>query len=96
MDLLFAAVCYLRRSLRVFSLTLSRPVRHPAADAEHLPGVCEEPSVQPAGSGQLQTEPRLRQAAQTVRVQRCLRGPHAGDVPHLPHVPGAAHTSSVH
>lgn len=66
----------------------SRPVRHPAAHAEHLPGVCQEPPVQPADPGALQAEPRLRQAAEALRGQARLRGEDPGDLPHLPHVPG--------
>lgn len=66
----------------------SRPVRHPAAHAEHLPGVRQEPPVQPADPGALQAEPRLRQAAEALRGQAGLRGEDPGDLPDLPHVPG--------
>lgn len=84
--------CTLSKCVVLPVSTLSRPVWYPAAHAQHLPGVRTEPPVQSAGSGQLQTKPGLWQAAQTVRVQRCLRGPHVGDLPHLPHVPGSNHT----
>lgn len=66
----------------------SRPVRHPAAHVEYLPGVCKEPPVQPADPSSLQAESRLWQAVEAVRGQAWLWGEDSGDLPHLPHVPG--------
>lgn len=82
--------------LSVYWSVGSRPLRHPVAHAEHLPGVCEKPPVQSADPGPLQAEPRLRQAAQTVRGQARLWGENPGDLSHLPHVSGQLNCHTVY
>lgn len=63
--------------------------QHAAPDAEHLPGVRAQPPLLAASAHGMQAVPGLRRAAEAAGEQTRLSGAVPGDLPHLPHAPGA-------
>lgn len=63
-------------------------VRHAAANAQYLPGVCAEPSLQSTAVDRMQTECILHSSVGPTREQADLSGPVSGDISHLSDAPG--------
>lgn len=68
-------------------------VRHASANAQYLPGVCAEPSLQSAAVDRVQTESILHSSAGPTRKQADMSGPVSRDISYLPDAPGTAPTT---
>lgn len=68
--------------------TYRRPIRHAPPDADHLPGVCEEPPLLPPSPHGVQAESAVCTTPGEVGEQACLPEPVARDVLDLSNASG--------
>lgn len=80
---------YLLLYLNVCDLVVFRgSVRHATTNAQYLPGVCAEPSLQSTAVDRVQTESIFHSSVGPTREQADMSGPVSGDISHLSDAPG--------